>query len=245
MKNLYLNNNANKLSLDSSSIDLIITHPPYFGIDFSRYGGNIKKQINYKNNYKKMLSELLKITKEAERVIKDTGNIFICIGPAFGMPYRYINLILNKTSLILKDTITFNYNDSNKEESMNTQLFTWFHLVKNINFAYENQFEIKKDSSSIYRCKANNMYHDVDKKLQEFFPNANLYDSLDIRVYDKIIKCYSKPKDIVLDMMGGTGVLAMAAISNNRGFIYNDISLLQLKIAKKRLEIFYDKNKGE
>lgn len=239
---MYLNNNAMKLNIEDNSVDLVITHPPYLGMDQKRYGGKEKSQINYKNNIKKMLKNLIKTTKELERVTKETGNIFICIGPSAGMPFRYISKVVEEKILILKNIIIINYNENKNEETMNTNLMIWFHLVKNNELCYSNPFEIKKNSSAVYNFKANNMDTKIDKELQKSFPHANIFDSLDVNFCDKIIKCFSKPNSIVLDVMGGTGVVAMSAVKNNRRFIHNDISLLQTKIAKKRLEIF-DKNK--
>ena len=243
MKNLYLNNNAKSLDIEDNSVDLIITHPPYFGIDYIRYGGNIKQQINYKN--KKMINELIKITYEMKRVLKDTGNFFICIGPGNGMPFKYISKVLEKNIFFLKDILIFNYSKSKNQEDMNKDLMIWFHLVKNVENSYFNPFEIKKDSSALYSCNENNFYHPVDIILKDKFPNANLLDSLDIILCDKIINMYSKPKDIVLDPMGGTGVVAMSSLKNNRTFIYNDVSELQIKIAKQRLSIFENKKERE
>lgn len=244
MINYYLNDDAKNINIKDSSVDLIITHPPYLGLDQQRYGGKINKQINYKNNAKKMLKNLIYVTYEMKRVVKDTGNIFICIGPQQGMPFRYINKVLEKNILFLKNVIIVNYNKEKNEEFINNKFMIWFHLVKNNELSYFNPFEIKKDSSGIYNFSANNQHHDVDKELQTFFPHANISDSLDIEFCDKIIKCFSKPNDVVLDVMGGTGVVAMSAIKNNRSFIHNDVSILQTKITKKRLEIFNKTLKG-
>jgi DNA modification methylase len=82
---------ACNLNIDSNSIDLIVTSPPYSGIDPFRYGGNPEKQINSDN--KKMLKLLLKSTKEMSRVIKNSGSIFINIGHNNNMPYLYISEI--------------------------------------------------------------------------------------------------------------------------------------------------------
>lgn len=238
MINLYLNNDAKKIQIENESIDLIITHPPYLGVDQERYGGIVKKQINYKNNYKKMLKNLNKVTNEMHRVLKNSGNIFICIGPANGMPFRYITKVLQQKKLILKSIVINNYNKDNNQEWLNQEIMIWFHLVKSVQESYINPFEIKKNSSTIYNFKSNNIDDPIDQELQKFFPHANIQDSLNIDFCDTIIKCFSKPNDIVLDVMGGTGVVAMSAVKNNRFFIHNDISPLQTKITKKRLEIF-------
>jgi len=71
--------------LPNNSVNLIITSPPYFNIkDYSKDGYQNKKiskkskgQIGDINNYKKYISEMLKIWRECARVLKPNGKLII------------------------------------------------------------------------------------------------------------------------------------------------------------------------
>ena len=126
---------ATRLSdIKSNSVDLIIAAPPFIGKDPSVYGGNPKSQINHDSN--KMLKLLIKSTKEMQRVLKDTGNIWIEISPDQGLMHRYIAKVLEETDLFNVGTLIhrIKYHEEifnvNKEERYQDWLM-WFQLVKN------------------------------------------------------------------------------------------------------------------
>ena len=50
-----------------------------------------------------------------------------------------------------------------------------------------------------------------------------------------IITLKAEEGDTVADLMAGTGTVALCAIENNRKAIYNDVSPLQVDLAKKRI----------
>ena len=129
----FLIGDACDIKLANNTIDLIITSPPYFGIDSYRYGGHPSKQIN--NDKKNTLSLLIKSTKEMCRVLKDNGSIFINIGHNESMPYLYINDVIKKTKLKLV-TPPFIVDHSEDYKGASKEIFSssysfWFHLAKN------------------------------------------------------------------------------------------------------------------
>lgn len=71
--------------LPDSSVNLIITSPPYFNIkDYSKDGRQEKKiskkikgQIGDINNYQKYIQEMVKVWKECERVLRPNGKLII------------------------------------------------------------------------------------------------------------------------------------------------------------------------
>jgi DNA modification methylase len=61
------------------------------------------------------------------------------------------------------------------------------------------------------------------------------FDSLPEKMLEELILVFSKEGDVVADPMGGTGTVAVVSLKNNRKAIYNDVSPLQVDLAKKRL----------
>ena len=233
---IFLTEDACNVSVKSSSVDLIVTSPPYIGISPDRYGGDQKKQINYKSN--KMLKLLLKSTKEMERVLKPSGSILINIGNNEDMPYFYISEVLSRTGLKLANP-PFIWNYTNKsiprqKEMFNSQYGFWFHLVKDIEKIYYNPYLAKKYSEAVWELPWNNEGDPVfDKLNKEYF----IGDSFNTELAKRFIEMFTKPNATVFDPFGGSGVTAITAYLNGRNGITNDISEDQTIIAKKRLQL--------
>jgi DNA modification methylase len=236
----FIIGDACNLPIKSESVDLIVTSPPYFGIDPYRYGGNYKKQIN--SNDKKMISLLLKSTKEMSRVIKNDGSILINIGNNGNMPYFYINTILNKTNLKLVNP-PFIINYSNGKQNENKEKFNayygfWFHLSKNPHDLYYNPFIFKRYSNPIWDISWTED-SDIFSKLKD---DGFLLDSFNSEIPKRFIEIFTKPNATVLDPFGGSGVTAIQAYKNNRNGISIDISEEQTELAKKRYKIEVGEN---
>lgn len=86
MKNkVFYKSSTNMEEIKDSSIDLIITSPPYFNIkDYSKDGKQTivhserkKLDIGGLNSYKNYIKELLKVWKECERILKPNGKLCI------------------------------------------------------------------------------------------------------------------------------------------------------------------------
>ena len=65
--------------IDESSVDLVVTSPPYFGL---RDYGN-ESQIGLEKNPQEFVSRLLPIFREVRRILKDTGTLWINIGDSY------------------------------------------------------------------------------------------------------------------------------------------------------------------
>ncbi len=85
MNCVYYKSSAQMDEIKSSSIDLIITSPPYFNIkDYSKDGYQEEKHSNSKRNdmgactgYDVYISDLLSVWKECERVLRPNGKLCI------------------------------------------------------------------------------------------------------------------------------------------------------------------------
>lgn len=230
---------ATKLnSVSDNSIDLIIAAPPFINRDPEMYGGNPSSQINY--NSKNMLKLLVKSTKQMERVLKDTGSIWIEVSPDDGLMYRYISSILSKTNLKHVDTIVHKIvrpRDLFKNNEYIVQdWLLWFHLVKDPSKYYFNNFKVKKYNESMWELELTNKKDLVDIELQKEYSNVFDYSVVQ-EIPRRFIEMYTKPNSTVLDPFGGSGTVAAEAYKLKRNAISIDVSPVQKEIAEKRLEI--------
>lgn len=231
----FLNEDASNLSLPDESIDLILTCPPYFGVDPFRYGGDYTKQINYVNSEKEYVEKLIEATKEFKRILKKDGSLLINLN--FPITYRYYVEVVDNE--ILKYGSTFLWDYSDEEKIPNKEKFfqshqTWLHFHKGDTF-YENPFGMKKHPGSVLRIKFNNIHRDKEQELEK---HGFILDAYSIDIAEHFIKTYSAPKSTVLDPFGGSGVAAVTAYMNDRIGITNDISAASVELSKKRFEIY-------
>jgi len=76
--------NANNLPLQDSSVDLIITSPPYFALRSYRDDGeHYDGQIGSEETPTQFLDALIACTAEMKRVLKPTGSIFVNLGDKY------------------------------------------------------------------------------------------------------------------------------------------------------------------
>ena len=230
--------NACSLELKNNSVDLIVTSPPYFGVDSSRYGGDKKKQIN--NDSKKMLKLLVKATKEMERVIKPSGSILINIGHLNNMPYFYVSEVLKATNLkLVNPPFIWDYSDTvygdNKETlgELGKNYGFWFHFSKQPNLIYYNPFLGKKNEFPIWKVD----WNEDNDVIKESSKHGFISDCFNSEIPKRFIDMFTKPRHTVLDPFGGSGVTAIQAYKSGRNGISVDISEDQTKLAKKRFEI--------
>jgi DNA modification methylase len=224
--------------IKNSSVDLIITAPPFINRSPEIYGGDPKKQINF--NYKNMLKLLIKSTKEMERVLKPTGSIWIEISPEDGLMYKYLSTVLEKTNLKHVDTIIHKISDdgdkSKKDEFIYKDWLLWFHLVKDSDQFYRNPFKIKKFKDPIWELNNTNKNDIIDKTLKLNYPDI-VYYTVTKDIPERFVDMYTKENALVLDPFGGSGTVASVAYELNRNSISIDISEDQTEIAKKRIEL--------
>lgn len=226
---------ACNLNVKSNSVDLILTSPPYSGVDPYRYGGDYSKQININN--KKMLKLLIKSTKEMSRVLKKDGSIIINIGHNDNMPYLYISEILRKTNLkIVNPPFITNYLDEHFQqvtETFNASYGFWFHLSKGPEHIYHNPFTFKRYHKPIWDLQ----WNDKNDKFKEIREIGFVEDSFNPEIAKRFIEIFTKPNAIVLDPFGGSGVTAIEAYKAGRKGISIDISSEQTELAKIRFKI--------
>jgi DNA modification methylase len=236
---------TNMSSIGSDSVDLIITAPPFINRDPSVYGGNPENQINFYS--KKMLKLLIKSTKEMERVLKNSGSLWIEISPEDGLMYRYVTEVLNKTGLIHAETVVHKIKNpagrSKKDEFLYQDWMLWFHFVKDINGYYFNPFKLKNFKDSIWELDLSNADDPVDKEISKSYENI-VYYTTPREIPERLIEMYTKVGQTVLDPFGGSGTVAGVAYHLNRNAITMDVSPEQSSIAEKRISLIKENIKN-
>lgn len=231
-----LHGDATKLDLPDESVDLIITHPPYFGIDVERYGGERTGQINSSFNAKKTLKLLTKAGKEMYRVLKPNGNLIIANGPTQNIDFRFVIKAVDEIGFNYYDYVVQNFYDSkteSKSEKITNSHTIWFHFAKGIS-PYNNPYKVKKYNNSIWDIPFNNEDDPIDVELSKDF---HTLDVMHKEIPKRFIDMFSMPGHVVLDPFGGSGLVAITAYEMGRSGITNDISEKQVEAAKQRLKL--------
>lgn len=226
----FLVGDATRLDLPDSSVDLVITHPPYIGVDTARYGGNPEAQINH--DQKKFMKLLVKATREMERVVKDRGSIWVCVGGTTSIGFEYITEVLKKTDLKLAGWLHWDYSQSSKQERLSVDHNIWFHLHKGTDLFF-NPYLVKRQHPNTWELPANNYESLVDMGLST---EGFVEDAYPEQFAQRFVEMFTLPGAVVLDPFGGTGVTAVQAWKAGRRGISVDISQDQQKLAKKRFE---------
>ena len=81
---MLVRGDARALPLPDSSVDLIVTSPPYFNQrDYRDDGGSLAGQIGAERTPREYIDALLNVTRECMRVLKPTGSLFVNLGDKY------------------------------------------------------------------------------------------------------------------------------------------------------------------
>lgn len=234
MEGFLYNLDATEVFLEKQSVDLFLSHPPYFVSNSTHYGGDLTKQIQ-NNEYSKYLALYTDSLKHMSYALKDDGKILIILKNN-SSSFDIIAQIKN-TDLVVQKTIIWNYRDSkfiNDGRPINGDEFSLILLLTKNNIGH-NKYEKLNDFI------INIPWNTDQEGLEEFSDIGFVYDCFPESLANILIDNYSKPGDVVADIFGGTGTTAISSIKLNRRYIYNDISIDQYNIAKKRIDGIMDK----
>jgi DNA modification methylase len=231
MNHEYLNGDAMKEIIKDGSIDLFIMYPPFLGIDIQRYS-NPDGQINKINDPYIFAKKLGKMIKNCEKALKDNGNIALILPVhdplLLGLVAKRVS---KKTKLQYNGTIIWDYR--NPQYSVTDRIsgeychIMW--LSKGAPKVDQNYIMIKPEG--IFSIPL-----DPDYLVEKYGQMGHVYDAMPEQVAEHLIKWFTLPGDTVADVMGGTGTVSIAAENTGRDSVYNDVSYVQLTIAKKRME---------
>lgn len=234
---MYLGS-AYTLPLEDKSVDLIITHPPFWKTEGSYYGGNKDAQFSSGRlaDKKECWDNLVKSTKEMVRVLKDEGSIIINIGqgdyPRFNtFEYEHILFCVQELGLTLNSEINWHttrnvYSFDNLHHEH--QIFRQY--TKNDQYI-RNQFEI----SNLNPASWDIPYTENNPDLLKL---GNIGHGFPIELASRMIRCFSTQESVILDPFSGTGTVNVSAGLHGRNSIYLDCSSDQYALAKARFSQF-------
>jgi DNA modification methylase len=208
--------------LDPGSVDLFITHPPIIGRVLDAYGGDSALQIQNTDSIDDFSQSLIKCLQAMEIALKDSGAILLIL-PNGRTLFKTIKNIIQNTSLIINRDIIWNFEKSD--------IVTWPVSGNEIHHI----LYITKNEDTRHRLTDLGTFV-IDEPWERYSANEALtFDSMPKKIVETLIKVFSNEGDTVADLLAGTGTVALYALENNRKAIYNDVSSLQVDLAKKRI----------
>ena len=275
LNKVYFKDARSMAELPDNSIHLIVTSPPYFNIkDYSLDGYQKNKktekekgQIGDISDYKKYISEMLKVWQECQRVLKPNGKLVIntplmpMLKKNFNTHYNrdifdinsdIENSILNNTKLFLLDIYIWNRTNPSKK-----LMFGSYPYPRN--FYAQNTIEFitvyVKDGSP-----ENNLPKDIKEKSKltkkewvEFtkqiwnipIPNKN-----DIafgehsaimpeEIVRRCIRLFTYVGDVVMDPFAGSGTTLKVAKELKRNYVGYEISKSYERVINLKLQSLF------
>lgn len=225
-----LQGDANDLinNIETNSIDLIATDPPY-EIDFRKHTWDKKGNLNWHS-----------LSEEFKRVLKPNGNLIVFQGWS---NVSETKIILDK-NFILKNWIIY---DRIKGRGGRTNVVStredilWY--VSN-----DKEYTFNKISSTIlkktkgmgekngnpYRALSN-VWSDVPPIVPWSNERVDHPTQKPLFLMDRIISIWSNENDLVLDPFAGSGSTALSCQNLNRNFIGFELNQEYFKIAENRI----------
>lgn len=236
----FFNKDARETFLSPNSVDLFISHFPFYQRNFVEYGGDPSLQLQNAQDTEEFLDSVLKVMKHMDYALKDSGSIVLIL-PNGPRTFRIIADIIKETKLCPSRSLTWDFEEwaqrigGEKDASgMGTNIILYLTYSENL------PWHIKGLKSFIIKEDFGASLADQDK----YGDIAFMYDALPQALSDLLVLTFSKEGDVVADILAGTGTVAISALKNNRKAIYNDSSTEQIKVAKKRIDdiIGYSQN---
>jgi DNA modification methylase len=232
---MIYNKDAGDVFLDKNSVNLFFMNPPYYESPIEIYGGDPAEHINAAQSNEEYLTRLLPIIKHAEHALAEDGSIFVMLpNDVHNVVLYFRNMVLKETNLKLGKLFIWDFSitpgfDIYDGEKMGIIV----HMHKGSPYVKTNFIK--------YVLPIPFVFSNLDKyRHLGFVENA-----LPTEIYDHFIELFSKPGDVVSDLVGGTGGIIISAKNKGRNYIYNDISESQVEIAKARLLDFENKSSSQ
>lgn len=241
--------------IEDSSVDLIITSPPYWQL--KDYG--TPDQIGYNHSYEEYINHLNLVWSECYRVLKNGCRLCINIGDQFARSVYYgrYKVIPIRTEIIkFCETIGLDYMGAiiwQKPTTMNTTggatIMGSFPYPRNgiIKIDYEFILIFKKPGEPPRPSKEIKELSKLSKEeWNEYFSGhwnfagerqKDHLATFPIELPKRLIKMFSFVGDTVLDPFLGSGTTALASINLNRNSVGYEINEDFLPIIKKKLNI--------
>jgi len=273
-KNKIFFKDARKMTeLPDNSVNLIITSPPYFNIkDYSKDGRQekqiskkLKGQIGDINNYKKYISEMLKIWQECERVLRPNGKLIIntplmpMIKKNFNTHFnRHIfdinsdienSILSNSKEIFLLDIYIRNRKNSTKKLMFGSYPYPRnFYAQNTIEYITVYVKDGKSENGLPEKIKEQSKlsqkeWVEYTKQIWDI-PIPNKGDLafgdhsaiMPEEIVKRCVKLFTYVDDIVLDPFAGSGTTLKVAKELKRNYIGYELSKEYEKIINKKLD---------
>ena len=213
--------------IPNSSIDLVITSPPYYEKNIR--GHNKKSSPLYMNFFIPFIKYKTEWFKEIYRIIKEKGMVFMNLGfnadTGWKLPFELIaNNPFNTRDLII-------WHKRNPEPNS----------MGGLTHSYEFIFIFHKTTKPNYTIKKNEYIQDVwDMKVEQNYSctkSSEFYHGamFPLSLPKKILQIASNKGDTILDCFMGSGTTGIACKELGRNFIGIEINPKYIEIAQRRI----------
>jgi len=224
-------------TLPSESVDLVFADPPFnIGIKYDVHNDNMPYEEYYKWSEQWI--------KEAYRLLKSNGTIYVAIGDEFAAE---INIILKNSGFHFRNWIiwyyTFGQNQRKKFNRAHTHILYYTKDKKHFTFN-DKDIRIPSARQLIYKDKRANPIGKIPDDVWQFPRVCGTFKEriekhpcqMPEDLLELIIKTSSNVGDLVLDPFGGTGTTAIVSKRLKRNFITMEISKEYYNVILKRLD---------
>lgn len=258
MYSLYNGNCLEEMKkIESNSVNLILTDPPYGVLHSARKKNNItqNKQKNEKYSWDK-LPDLNLLIEQWKRILTDSGTIVMTIDlPAGFAFYNAMPELFKQDAVWCKNNKT---NFANSHIRLMRQHENIFIFSKgsaangaNNNYTYNPQNLIKvnkvrkneREFCGLINAKTDKQY--IQKytnypstllKIDGKRNRTNHATEKPIELFEYLLLTYSNENDTVLDCFMGSGTTGICAVKNNRKFIGIELTNTYYNLSKQRIE---------
>ena len=229
-------------TVDSNSVDLIVTDPPYF-IGFDG-GEGWDKQWKTERDYLKWCCQW---TNELVRVLKD-DRMLIVWGTLKTDTFLKYKLMLSLTNeLRPQNEIVWSYNWGGRAKNnfARKHEYAWCYS-KGDNFLFNDsdirvERKVKKNlrtgkdhtQGTIPTCVWEKNNHTTSKDHCGWHPTTK-----NLEILQRMIKAYSNENDTILDIFMGSGSTAIACKLTNRNYIGCELNNKYIKLMQERIDSY-------
>jgi site-specific DNA-methyltransferase (adenine-specific) len=228
-----------------SSVQLIVSSPPYFQARVYKNGEN---ELGRENTPEEFINNLVKLFDDAKRVLKDEGSMYVNIndtcrdGAYQAIPQRFVIEMINR-GWILNDEILWtktNPKYSPGKRSVRSHEYL-FHFVKSKNFYYDDSWlDGVNDETNTFSYGTNNLFPKLISGMdfRDGVVRTNVATTQHLRklcekkgfflnhtaVFPEVIPMIpilstTRPGDTVLDLFNGTGTTGEVSVKLDREYV--------------------------
>jgi site-specific DNA-methyltransferase (cytosine-N4-specific) len=256
--------------IESNSVNLIVTSPPYFGC--RQYDPNSnEKELGRESNPKDYIQNIFNVSKQLKRVLKEDGSFYFNIGDVY---FGTKGFSRNKGKYERKTDHHYKEHKIAKEDGKYLQHKQLLMLPSRIAIemqddgwilrnsliwekanpipsfskdrrlpVYENIFHFVKSKKYYFdydKAKELNHHRDVIKCNIE--PYKNHQATFPEKLIEPLILTTSREGDVILDPFNGSGTTGAISVLHQRNYIGIELLKEYCDISKERIDSYYNSN---